>query len=101
MSHCARAGKAGCGAGQILTLGTREREAKEESKLRARRLQCLASQGGWAANAFPLNHFSDAAATEAETCSQPRWGSGRWAEGEYRGGVLGRGLKRVSRLSSF
>lgn len=29
-------------------------------------------------------------------CSQPRWGVVSWAGGEDRGGVLGRGLKRVS-----
>lgn len=53
MSHHNRVGKVGCGAGQILTLGTRQQKAKEErEKLEPGALQCLASQQGWAASAF-------------------------------------------------
>lgn len=85
MSHCARAGKASCRAGQILTLGTREREAKEESKFRARSAAVLGQPRGLSCKCFLLNHFSDTAATKVKMCSQLHWGSGRWAEGEYRG----------------
>lgn len=53
MSHCARAGIAGCGAGQILTVGTREREAKEESKLRARSAAVLGQPRGLGCKCFP------------------------------------------------
>lgn len=52
MSHCARAGKAGRGAGQILTLGTREREAEEESKLRARSTAVLGQPRGLGCKCF-------------------------------------------------
>lgn len=77
MSHCARAGKAGCRAGQILTLGTREREAKEESKLRARSAAVLGQPRGLSCKCVLLNRFGDTAATKAKLCSQLHWGPGR------------------------
>lgn len=84
-----------------LRLARESEKQKRKVNLGPGVLQCSASQGGWVANAFSLNHFGDAAATKAEMCSQPHWGSGRWAEGKYRGGAIGEGLKRVSFLSSF
>jgi len=53
MSHCARAGKAGCGAGQILTLGTGEREAKEESEPGARSPAVVVQPRGLGCKHFP------------------------------------------------
>lgn len=64
-----------------LRLARESEEQKRKVNLRPGALQHLASRGGWVANAFPLNHFSDTAATKAETCSQHHGHSGRWAEG--------------------
>lgn len=84
-----------------LRLARESEKQKRKVNLGPGVLQCLAGQGAWVANAFPLNHFSDAAAAKAETCSQARWGTGRWAEGEYGEGALGRAFKKFSLLSSF
>ena len=84
-----------------LRLARESEKQKRKVNLGPGALQWLSSQGGWVANTFPLNHFSDAAATKAEMCPQPHRGSERWAEGKYRGGAVGTGLKRVLILASF
>lgn len=65
-----------------LRLARESEKQKRKVNLGPGALQCLASQGAWVANAFPLNHFRDAATMRVGTYSEPPGGSGTWADAE-------------------